>query len=388
VNPGGAGAILVHRLLEAWPAEKLMVVTPGATENCPLPGVRKVSPPPNRRSRLYHSRFALPYMTWRVLRNMARLRLKNGRPPEWLRPELELFAPEAVLTVGIAGTWMNADAYARREGLPLHVIIHDDHHYAFFWIKPLRKFGENLFGKTYRRAVSRLCVSEPMRQAYCRRFGVDGKVLLPSRGRESVSFDAPRSSIADRMEGLTVIYAGSVYGNNFRTLEDVAAALAERGHKLVVYTPSQPPIGFQARHMEIRAPLPSAELVKNLHAEADLLLLWTDFSEDNREITKTLFPSKLVDYTAAAVSVLVVAPPDACIVDYLSKRPQAGELSTDPLPKSVAMRVDELARDPQRRRQLAEGAVAAGKEDFDYEKAFGRFCAALSGSKESQDNQR
>jgi thioredoxin-like negative regulator of GroEL len=75
-------------------------------------------------------------------------------------------------------------------------------------------------------------------------------------------------------------------------------------------------------------------------------------------------------------------------VDYLSKRPQAGELSTDPAPQSVAMRVDELARDPQRRRQLAEGAVAAGKEDFDYEKAFGRFCAALSGSKEFQDNQR
>jgi hypothetical protein len=222
-----------------------------------------------------------------------------------------------------------------------------------------------------------------MRQEYRRRFGVDGEVLLPSRGRESVSFDAPRSGIAEKTEGLTVVYAGSVYGDNFRTLEEVAAALAERGHKLVVYTPSQPPHGFEARAMEIRAPLPSAELVKNLHAKADLLLLWTDFSEDNREITKTLFPSKLVDYTAAAVPVLVVAPPDACIVDYLSKRPQAGELSTDPAPRLVAMKVDELARDPQRRRQLAEVAVAAGKEDFGYEKAFGQFCDALMRQREA-----
>jgi hypothetical protein len=38
--------------------------------------------------------------------------------------------------------------------------------------------------------------------------------------------------------------------------------------------------------------------------------------------------------------------------------------------------------------QMAAGAAAAGKEDFGYENVFGKFCAALSGSKENQDKQR
>lgn len=383
VSPSGAGAILMHRLLEAWPAEKLMVVTPDAVESCKLPDVRKVQPPPDRWRRLYTSRIALPYMTARTLELLVKLRLSRGRPPHWLRDELRQFAPQAILTAGVAGAWIRADALARRLGVPLHLIIHDDHHYAFFWIKSLRNFGERLFGRTYRRACSRLCVSEPMREEYRRRFGADGEVLLPSRGRDSVWFGEPRADVAQKKAGLTVVYAGSLYGRGFEVLEQVGAELARHGHRLVIYTPSKPSPSLAVSHLELRAPLPSQELVRRMHEEADILLLWTDFSPDNRGVVRTLFPSKMVDYTAAAVPILVVAPEDACIVQFLSCRSEAAELLTTDQPEAVCRAVEDLALKPDLRMTWARGAVATGHADFSYERAWNIFTRALSRRREA-----
>jgi hypothetical protein len=367
----------MHRLLEAWPPEKLMVVTPDAVDTCKLPGVRKVQPPPDRWRRLYTSRIALPYMTARILELLVKLRLSGGRAPNWLEKEVADFAPQAVLTAGVAGAWIRADALASRLGVPLHVIVHDDHHYAFFWIRSLRSFGERLFGRTYRRARSQLCISEPMRAEYTRRFGVEGDVLLPSRGRDSLSFGAPRPDVAQKKAGLNVVYAGSLYGRGFEVLEQVAAELARNGHRLVVYTPSQPQPGVKLVHMDLRAPIPSRELVERMHAEADLLLLWTDFSLADRDVVRTLFPSKMVDYTAAAVPILVVAPGEACIASYLQSRPEAAELLTTDDPQVVARTVDDLASRPEHRRALAAGAVRAGHADFSYERAWSFFLSAM-----------
>lgn len=388
VSPSGAGAILMHRLLEAWPAEKLMVVTPNAFESCTLPGVRKAQPPTDRWRRLYTSRIALPYMTARTLELLVKLRLSGGRPPHWLRDEVRQFAPQAILTAGVAGAWIRADALAQWLGVPLHVIIHDDHHYAFFWIKSLRNFGEQLFGKTYRRACSRLCVSEPMREEYRRRFGAEGEVLLPSRGRDSLWFGEPRADVAHKKTGLNVVYAGSLYGRGFEVLEQVGAELARHGHRLVVYTPSQPPPSLALSHLDLRAPLPSQELVQRMHDEADILLLWTDFSPANREVVRTLFPSKMVDYTAAAVPIVVVAPQDACIVQFLSSSPEAAELLTTDQPEAVSRAVEDLALEPDRRMALARGAVTAGHEDFSYERAWNIFTRSLAREREALPHAR
>lgn len=367
----------MHRLLESWPAEKLMVVTPDAMKDCPLPGVRKLQPPPDKWSRLYTSRIALPYMTARVLQMLVCLRLTRGRPPRWLRDEVRQFAPQAIFTAGVAGAWIPADALSRRLGVPLHLIIHDDHHYAFFWIKSLRNFGERLFGRTYRRACSRFCVSEPMRDEYRRRFRADGKVLLPSRGRDSVWFSEPRADLAKKNTGLTVVYAGSLYGRGFEVLERVGSALSRHGHRLLVYTPSQPPLSLAPSHMDLRAPLPSQELVQRMHEDADILLLWTDFASGNEEVVRTLFPSKMVDYTAACVPILVVAPQYACITSYLSSRPNVAVLLNTHEPDNVAEAVNVLAAQPQKRAALAMGAARAGIQDFGYQSAWEIFTSAL-----------
>jgi glycosyltransferase involved in cell wall biosynthesis len=157
----------------------------------------------------------------------------------------------------------------------------------------------------------------------------------------------------------------------------LAGALAAGGHRLILYTPSNLPPGFKPGHLEIRAPLSSPELVRRLHEEADLLLLLTSFEPGLMEVIRTQFPSKMVDYTAAAVPILVVAPEQSGIADYLQERPTSAQLVCDPSPDAVRVAVNTLAADPAKMISLARGAAAAGEEDFGCRQAYARFCHAM-----------
>ena len=216
-----------------------------------------------------------------------------------------------------------------------------------------------------------------MEQEYEQRFGVGGDVLLPSREAGAVVFSKPREEVGTPVHSAKIFYAGSITRQGFREVDAIAGVLKKRGHRLILYSGTKPPVGFTPQHIERRDPVPAAELVHRLHEEADLLLLYTDFSAPMRDVVKTLFPSKLVDYTAAAVPIVVAAPDYACIVDYLSSRPTAAELVTDNNPEVVASTIERLLADPEKRKLLAEGAVKAGMEDFDHAKVFGQFCEAI-----------
>lgn len=360
-----------------------MVVTPDAVKGCPLPGVRKSEPPRSKFARLWHTRLGKHAMSLDTLQQIAGMKGRGGGAPRWLRKSIGEFQPEAVLTVGIAGAWIHAAGLARHLEIPLHMIVHDDGHYAYFWLPVLQPYGELLFGRAYRQSVSRLCISAPMEREYERRFGVKGEVLLPSRGRDSVFFREPPPRVAVPLEKAKIFYAGSIYGKGFEVLDEIAVALRIKGHRLVVYSPSTPTT-LRPQALEIREPLPSGELVRKLHEEADLLLLLTSFAPENRNGVATLFPSKIVDYTAAAVPVLVAAPEYACVVDYLRRHPQAGHLVTSDRGADVLAAVEELAADAGKRQALATGAVAAGLEDFSYENAWEQFSGAMRGKRRSR----
>lgn len=369
----------MHRLLKAWPADRLMVVTPQANTTCDLAGVRTAEPPPAPLKRLFGTRFASLWTTALGTKILVETKLRRGAPPQWLAGPVRDFAPEAVLTVGVSAAWIGADGLSRHLGIPSHVIIHDDHHYAEFWCGPLKPFGEKLFGKTYRRATSRLCISWPMEREYERRFGVPGGVLLPSRSAKGVVFSKPRASLQDPIRSGKIFYAGAVSSQSFREMDAIAGILKGKGHQLIIYSGIKPPPGFTPQYLERRPPVSAAELVEieRLHEEADMLLLYSDFSSSAREVVKTLFPSKLVDYTAAAVPIVVVAPEDTCITDYVRSRPTVAELVIGNDPAKVASAIEQLLAQPDRRKLLAEGAVAVGMEDFDHAKVFAQFCEGL-----------
>lgn len=294
-----------------------------------------------------------------------------------MKKEVSAFAPEAILTIGVAASWMGAAALARKVKIPLYLIVHDEGHYNYFWIRVLRDFGTRLFGKAYKQARTRFCISEPMAQLYQQRFGVDGTVMLPLRSRQSLFFKEPKKKEVESEQSKKIIYAGSIYGKGFEELDKLAQALSRHDVKLIAYTPSNFNAS-QVEYLEVRNALPSDELIQVLHKEADALLLWTAFAEEARENVRTLFPSKMVDYTATGVPIVVVAPEDSCISRYLKDNRDAGYLITDSCPQENAEQITKLLKDASELERLGKGAIAAGFKDFSFEKNFQKFCSKMN----------
>jgi hypothetical protein len=78
------------------------------------------------------------------------------------------------------------------------------------------------------------------------------------------------------------------------------------------------------------------------------------------------FPSKLADYTAAGVPILIHAPSCSSAVRWAEMhRPVAAVVDVDD-PAVLGEAIDALRADPARRRQLAERARQVGDACFDF----------------------
>src|SRR5262249_9783258 len=113
------GSALLYRLLENFPLERLLVAeasAPSKTERR-LPHVRytRLNLVNNG---LLRSRFHRLYANWLTVRAGARATRVAG--------ELGEFRPEAILTVAHGFGWLTAAAIARRQNIPLHLVVHDD----------------------------------------------------------------------------------------------------------------------------------------------------------------------------------------------------------------------------------------------------------------------
>ena len=114
------GSALIYRLLQNYPPEKLRIIEGSTRNSLPerrLKGVPYGSVPVGWRRPLSTRFYRWAHLTYTVgaaFRIGAVERLLDG------------FQPEAVLTVSHDFLWVTAAGYARRHGLPLHLICHDD----------------------------------------------------------------------------------------------------------------------------------------------------------------------------------------------------------------------------------------------------------------------
>jgi glycosyltransferase involved in cell wall biosynthesis len=381
VEPTSAGAILLYRLFESWPREKLLICSPSKKSDCTLQNATILTLPKAPLERLFRSRYASHWATLLSLWNIAKLKINRGQPIKFAKT-INQFQPEAIITIGVAGAWMAAAALAKAKSIPLHMIVHDEGHYNYFWVRSLKKFGTSLFAKAYRQAEGRFCISPQMAKLYKKRFGAEGTVLYPFRGRGDKVFPVIQKPADNKKKTKRVFYAGSIYGRGFHNLEKIAKALHPYNAELIAYTPSNPG-ALKTKYLKIRSAIPSCQLIQAMHKEADALLLWSAFEAEAREAVQSLFPSKMVDYTAAAVPIVVVAPHDACISDYIKTNPDVGYLINNPDPDEIAKEIVNLLKKTVLLEGLAKGAVKAGMDDFSFEKNFGTFKDTILKSQKS-----
>jgi glycosyltransferase involved in cell wall biosynthesis len=366
------GSALIYRLLERYPAGLLTIVEtnlfrPGTDRR--LPGVRYATMTIGRR-RLLQTRFHEWYSRWLLAR-------APGRTSQ-LGALLDGFTPEAVLTVAHGYSWVTAARYAEEIGAPLHLIVHDD------WprIAAGRPQVEREFARVYRQAASRLCVSPFMAEEYQRRYGVGGTVLLPARSPNARTFNGSAERLRRHTAGPVFAFAGTINSPGYaKLLSDVAAQLARHQGTLRIYGPLTPAqaaaSGLTAANIRLEGLLPSPELLERLRSDADVLFVPMSFADADRWNMRMSFPSKLTDYTAAGLPLLICGPSDCSAVRWAQANPGVAEVVTSDDAAAIGAAMDRLCRDRDLRLALARSAQAVGNRDFSGEHAEAILHAAL-----------
>src|SRR5262245_5776722 len=225
------GSQLLYRLLQGYPPSKLLVVEAfdPSREDRRLANVeyRNIA---HKTPRLLRTRFHKWIAAW--------LTLTCARHGPALHRIAESFEPEAVLTVGHGFSWQLAAKLALRNGIPLHLIVHDDWPRMDEVPAAFQGWLNERFGAVYRQAVTRLCVSPHMVELYRELYDRDGIVLYPSRAVDVEQFAEPPERVSRQIDdGLIVAFAGSVIASYRPMLRQVAECLQRKGGKLLIYGP-------------------------------------------------------------------------------------------------------------------------------------------------------
>lgn len=354
-----AGPTLIYRLLEDYPADSLLIVQ-GMELNPSrrLPGVRYQIQKSTWMDRLKVSRLRnwisglLVLQEWLYYRRLIRL--------------ADQFRPDAIVTVSFRLKWLQALWLARRNNVPLHVILHDD------WLLT-EKYGvwQPLLSRQFRRlyilAAGKYCISRTMEAYYKQMFGVSGQVLYPSRGKSDVLMPCQIRNGGERP--VKYCYAGTLFTSDFAPMLDrLARVIGNSGGELHMFTNERQEhllgYSFLAQSYVVYHGMVAPEILRKImHDEMDVAILINSFEA---EVSfRYNFSSKLVDYTTAGLAVLIWGPPTSGAVAWAVDAGYDGvilENSDAPMERMV-----RRLTNPETRLSLAKHIQANGLKQFDYD---------------------
>ena len=374
------GSALIYRLLQGYPPEQIQIVQSGNYASQPdrrLPDVQYKTLK-SRYVRLLTSRFHRWYSVW--------LSMTSGERATEIEELLGGFRPEAVLTVAHGHLSMTAVEFARRNGLPLHLVIHDDWAAVARLPRPFRGQLERQFKCTYLAAVSRLCVSPYMVDEFARRFGVGGSVLYPSRAMHGSPFARPPERLRSGKRNIVFAFAGTINSAGYSCLVRMLSECLEAYNgQLKIFGPTTKNQasreGLGRPNIELCGPMKSAELIERLRHSVDVLFVPMSFASTDRANMKIGFPSKLADYTAIGLPILIFGPDYCSAVRWARANPGVADVVDVAAPDALGKAVGRLARDADWRLSLATRALQIGERLFSHSVVQGKFFSALTASR-------
>jgi glycosyltransferase involved in cell wall biosynthesis len=381
-----AGPALLYRLLQNYPTDSLGIIESGIRPSEPERRLAKVTYETLELElpRLLYTRFGSYYAAY--LHFSASLRSHK------LNRIFKEFRPEAILTVAYGYSWLTAAALANRFDLPLHLIIHDDWQDTTSLPRCFQWWAKRQFTAVYKQAKTRLCISPYMKKVYEERYGLDGHVLPPSRALDSPVFDQPPTKEAKSRTQPVFAYAGSITGRGYA---DRLVALAEvlesvRG-RLIIYCPLGKQqirqLGLDRTNVIIKSLVPSNELIEVLRAEADVLFVPMTFEPEIKVNMEISFPSKLTDYTATGLALLINGPSYCSAARWARENAGIAEVVDVEDVEALGNAVSKLS-DPQYRFELGKRALALGEKCFSHSAVSNNFHQALRTNSFSQQSLR
>ena len=371
------GSALLYRLLQGYPPDRLRVIETNLVRSTPerrLPSVRYAELRLGPRRPLY-TRFSRWYAAW--------LTFTAGAHAANVSRLLAGFSPEAVLTVTHGFSWRTAAGLAADKHLPLHLICHDDLPRLGHLPDLFAAWFDAEFARVYRQAKSRLCVSPFMAETYQARYGAGGTVLLPSRAADAPVFTAPPERLGGDAHPFTCVFAGTINALGYvRALRALADALSPLQGRLLLFGPLTPEgaarAGLAARNVEVRGLLEPAELIQRCRDEADVLFVPMSFAKADKANMQISFPSKVTDYTAMGLPLLIHGPEYSSAVRWARENPGLAEVVDTDDANRLAEAIKRLQGDPQYRTRLAAEAMAVGNRLFSHAVARATFHGALA----------
>jgi glycosyltransferase involved in cell wall biosynthesis len=364
------GSALLYRLLSDYPPGRLTIIetaTESQTERR-LPNINYVSRPIGK-ARWLNTRFHPYVAAW-----FTHAAQGMGRQ---ISQSLNGFQCEAVLTVAHGFGWLAAAQIAIERQVPLHLIVHDDWPRVADVAPQFRNWLDERFASVYRQAQSRMCVSPAMSRFYEQRYGAPAEVIYPTRAADCADFAEPPARLADRDNRFTIVFAGTINSSgHVRALTALQKALEPVDGRLLIFGPSTSDAALSHRNTESRGLLSSDELLMRLREEADALFVPMSFDASDRANMEMAFPSKLADYTATGVPLLIYGPSYCSAVVWASENPGVAEVVEAEADLSSAIK--RLVTNPDHRIALGKRALNIGREYFSHARVQQRFHQFLS----------
>lgn len=368
------GSALLHRLLSDYPTDRLTIIETATESQVKrrLPNVNYIG------HRIANQRWLdtrlHPYVTAWFTRTAPRLAPKISQ-------SLNGFDSEGVLTVAHGFGWLAAAEIANQRKVPLHLIIHDDWPRVAAVAPQFRNSLDQRFANVYRQARSRLCVSPAMSRFYEERYGAPATVIYPSRTADCADFCEPPAHLAKRDKQFTIAFAGTLNSHGYvQALRALQKALASIDGRLLIFGPltedEAQQVGLSHRNTEMRGLLSATELSMRLRSEADALFVPMSFAASDRANMEMAFPSKLADYTATGVPLLIYGPSYCSAVAWAHENPGVAEVvEAEP---DLAQAITHLANNPDHRLVLGKRALDTGREYFSHARIQQVFYQSLS----------
>ena len=364
------GSALLHRLLSDYPSGRLMIIetaTRSLTERR-LPNINYISRPIGKQ-RWLNTRFHPYAAAW-----FTHAAKGVGRQ---ISQSLNGFECEGVLTVAHGFGWLAAAQIATERSAPLHLIVHDDWPRTADIAPQLRNWLDERFASVYRQAQSRLCVSPAMSRFYEQRYGAPAEVIYPSRAANCPDYDEPPAQLARNDKPFTIAFAGTINSDGYiKALIALQHALKPVNGRLLIFGPLTPEIGLNNPNTTIRGLLSATDLIKRLRDEADALFVPMSFDASDRANMEMAFPSKLADYTATGLPLLIYGPGYCSAIAWAREHPGVAEIVQAESDLSCA--INRLVTDPEHRIALGKRALSTGREYFSHARAQQRFRQILS----------
>lgn len=370
------GDLALFRLFSGFDPRHLVVVHPRWKRQVAsiLPSVKYSQIP----SRLWLSRFK------RTRLNSVYNLINSIFPPPIsdVSKSLANFSPTAVVSVAHGFLWISAAKWCEINNIPFYLIIHDDWPNFIEAPKPLRILLGNIFRRILRQSSLRFCVSPTMASEYRKIYNCSCDVLFPFRGLETPAA-VLRVKDANKSVKKTIVgYLGSLPLRGYvASLLKTADLLAEINAELRIY--GSHTLGDLSRHgldhpaISLFHSTSYAESFDRLVDEATALFCPASFYPGEAYIMQTLFPSKLADYTACGLPIIIWGPESSSAVKWAHARPNSAFVCTDLDGKPIQEFVLDLIDSPSRARLYAQGALDAGSCDFDPERGQDRFFRAI-----------